>query len=71
MCDNFDVHVLYSQHQKSTICTFFFNLIVLVDDLDPFDFVLIVLVDGFEPLSFYFQCLWSIALILYMWIFSL
>lgn len=47
----------------------FFNLMVLVDDLDPLDFALIGLVDGFEPLSFYFQCLWLIPLILYMWIF--
>ncbi len=49
----------------------FFNLMVLVDDLDPLDFALIVLVDGFEPLSFYSQCIWFVALIFYMWIFSL
>jgi len=49
----------------------FFNLMVLVDDLDPLDFALIVLVDGFETFSFYSQCMWLVALIFYMWIFSL
>lgn len=49
----------------------FFNLMVLVDDLDLLDFASIVLVDGFEPLSFYSQCLWLVTLIFYMWIFSL